>query len=88
MAEGDLEDATSLAEQVRSLLEQSQLVPGHTNTVSIGVAELGGEETAREWMKRADDALYKAKRSGRNQVQQAEPPSGWEEQIKEALESN
>jgi diguanylate cyclase (GGDEF)-like protein len=36
-------------------------------TVSAGVAEIGGETTA-DWIARADQALYKAKRGGRDRV--------------------
>ena len=37
-------------------------------TISLGVAELLPDETADHWYKRADDALYEAKRSGRNRT--------------------
>ena len=37
-------------------------------TVSIGVAEYMSEDTLESWLKRADDALYQAKKSGRNKV--------------------
>ena len=37
-------------------------------TVSIGVAEFMSEDTLESWLKRADDALYQAKKSGRNKV--------------------
>lgn len=86
LVEGGLEEAGYLAEQVRSLLEDSQLIPGHTVTVSIGVAELGMLESSREWMKRADDALYRAKRSGRNRVCLAEASKSWESQVLDAVE--
>lgn len=36
--------------------------------VSIGVAELESDESASEWLARADDSLYQAKARGRNQV--------------------
>lgn len=77
LTNGGLEDALSLAEQARGLLEQTKLISGHYVTVSVGVAELGEIESAREWMKRADDALYRAKHSGRNRVCQAELPVDW-----------
>ncbi len=38
-------------------------------TISVGIAEFKGEETPKELLARADQALYKAKNSGRNQVQ-------------------
>lgn len=68
IVEGSVEEANNLSEKIRGLFEQAQLIPDHPVTVSIGVAELGGVETSREWMKRADDALYLAKSSGRNRV--------------------
>ncbi len=37
-------------------------------TVSLGVAELLPDEDPDHWYKRADDALYEAKRSGRNRT--------------------
>lgn len=38
-------------------------------TMSFGVAEIQGQETAEELFERADKALYKAKRKGRNRVE-------------------
>jgi len=40
-------------------------------SVSIGVAPLRQEGDSAEWIKRADEALYQAKSSGRNQVKLA-----------------
>lgn len=43
-------------------------------TISIGVAQLEGEEQRLEGvLKRADEALYQAKKRGRNRVEMAEP---------------
>lgn len=39
--------------------------------MSIGVAQLQPGDSADDWFKRADDALYEAKRGGRNRVIQA-----------------
>lgn len=57
----------------RSVCASPFVVPGLAQaldvTVSIGVACTGdGEETAESLLKRADEALYEAKRSGRNRV--------------------
>ncbi|MFN6953302.1 MAG: PleD family two-component system response regulator [Acetobacteraceae bacterium] len=43
-------------------------------TVSIGVAEAPAGGSADGLMKRADDALYRAKRMGRNRVEVDQPP--------------
>ncbi len=38
-------------------------------TVSIGVADIGEYASASAWLQAADDALYQAKRNGRNRVE-------------------
>ena len=58
--------AAHLAEQLRTLVQANELVPDRPITISLGVAELAGDETANDWMHRADEALYRAKRAGRN----------------------
>jgi two-component system cell cycle response regulator len=37
-------------------------------TISIGIAALSGQDNAASVLKRADQALYRAKRDGRNRV--------------------
>jgi diguanylate cyclase (GGDEF)-like protein len=58
--------AQHLAEQLRTLVHENELVPDRSLTISLGVAELSADETALDWMRRADEALWEAKRSGRN----------------------
>jgi diguanylate cyclase (GGDEF)-like protein len=58
--------AAHLAEQLRTLVEANELVPDHSVTISLGVAEILYKETSNDWLHRADEALYQAKRSGRN----------------------
>ena len=61
--------AAVVAEHVRAAVEGASLVPGRRISVSIGVSELRPEDTPLDpWLKRADDAMYRAKRSGRNSV--------------------
>jgi two-component system cell cycle response regulator len=69
-----LEAAYAVAERIRlhvdstrfSILKNSQMIP---ITVSIGVASRrAGDESPADMMKRADDALYRAKAAGRNRV--------------------
>ncbi len=61
-----IDKASHLAEQLRTLVEVNELVPDHSVTISLGVAEILPDETGSEWLCRADKALYKAKRMGRN----------------------
>lgn len=61
-------DAVSIAEEVRALVQDACLLEGRRLSISIGVAELGREQSAQEWLAEADVALYRAKRGGRNRV--------------------
>lgn len=45
-------------------------------TISIGVAALGSGESVAEWVRRADEALYAAKNSGRDRAVYADAASG------------
>jgi diguanylate cyclase (GGDEF)-like protein len=60
--------AAVVAEQLRASIAESPLVDGRQVTVSIGVSELQPDQSADSWMKDADDALYAAKKAGRNRV--------------------
>ncbi len=61
-------DAFTRAEVLRKSVAEADFIPGHPVTVSIGVAELVGDPSRDAWIKRADEALYEAKHSGRNRV--------------------
>lgn len=65
-------DAELLAERIRAAVEAAPLVvDGHTVqlTVSVGVAVAAAHERDLETvLRRADEAMYAAKRAGRNQV--------------------
>src|SRR5712691_2471026 len=63
------EPATAVvAEQLRASIAESRLLDDRQLTVSIGVSELQPGESPDSWMKHADDALYAAKKAGRNRV--------------------
>jgi diguanylate cyclase (GGDEF)-like protein len=68
----DASRAAHLAEQLRTLVQANELVPDRSVTISLGVAELKSDETPNDWMHRADEALYRAKRAGRNTTNIAE----------------
>ena len=60
--------ARVLAESLRALVDMHEFpAVGHV-TVSLGVAEYTDGESAEDWFRRLDDALYSAKNGGRNCV--------------------
>ena len=65
------EQALAVAERVRQGVEQAELVPGRSVTVSAGVAEFRPTEDADALLRRTDSALYVAKREGRNRIAMA-----------------
>lgn len=76
LPETDHKYACSVAESLRLAIEQSSTHINATTqiqfTLSIGVATLDGEDDSLDdLMHRADQALYQAKHSGRNQVASA-----------------
>ena len=60
--------ACTLAEDLRKLIADSRALLGRPITASIGVSELQPSQSLDAWIKQADDALYLAKKSGRNRV--------------------
>jgi diguanylate cyclase (GGDEF)-like protein len=66
-------EAMVVAENLRRAVAESKILPRDTVTVSVGVGEVRSRDTVKDWMKRVDDALYRAKGAGRNRVVAAEP---------------
>jgi diguanylate cyclase (GGDEF)-like protein len=68
----ELDAACELAELIRSQIECFEFKMNEicvAPTISIGVAELqAGVQSAEELTRLADDALYRAKKAGKNQV--------------------
>jgi len=66
----DEEGAAQLAERVRIGLAARRIpsVPGLRVTASFGVAEYAGEANTEQLVAAADDALYRAKRGGKDRV--------------------
>ena len=60
--------AVALAEKLRLMVENSDLLPERTVTISLGVAQCRTDDNARSWLKRADRVLYQAKNTGRNRT--------------------
>jgi len=63
-----LAHARLTAERLRAAVEKEGFTGIGTVTACFGVAEFSPTESAEEWIKRADEALYRAKRAGRNRV--------------------
>jgi diguanylate cyclase len=69
-----IDAAVRVGDNIRTALGRRLFVPRHAQeavcnvTVSIGAACYDPGEPLAEWVKRADAALYQAKRSGRNCV--------------------
>lgn len=63
-----LQDAQTVAERLRSLVGKHPFGIGVSVTISLGIAAFTGTESISDLIKRADDNLYAAKRSGRNTV--------------------
>lgn len=69
-----LEDAKTIAERIRAAVQSKELVKRSTGenlgrvTISIGISTLQPGDTPHALISRADEAMYLAKRSGRNQV--------------------
>src|SRR5439155_4071661 len=81
MPETEIDDALTFAEKIRSMVESSPIATQAgllQATVSIGVATVPQSKihTAKELIVAADNALYRAKKSGRNQVQAETPREG------------
>ncbi len=66
--EAGLESACRLAEKLRVKIAEHVFDGAGKVTASFGVAQFLKEDSERTLLKRADDALYQAKRKGRNMV--------------------
>ncbi|MEE9614257.1 MAG: diguanylate cyclase [Thermodesulfobacteriota bacterium] len=67
--EVDLKGAEEAAERMRQMIEEYGFGKAGRVTVSFGVTLFKEGDTVRSFLKRADDALYRAKDGGRNRVE-------------------
>ena len=68
LKDADLQEAKLVAERLREIAEGIQHINKEIITISLGVSTLSENENFEHWFKRTDEALYKAKQSGRNNV--------------------
>ena len=65
----DLEHALVITQKLRAIIESCQKVDGLKFTISIGLtAFIDSKDDIESLVKKADEALYEAKNSGRNRV--------------------
>lgn len=80
-----LADTLALAVTLRQTIEQHHFTNIHSLTASFGVTEYIEQDTAKSIIKRADEALYYAKNTGRNQVISSSFVSYVKEQTEKSL---
>jgi diguanylate cyclase (GGDEF)-like protein len=71
--ESNLAQAVHLAEKVRQSIACCAIDGVGQITISCGVTEMRAGDREEDLIKRADDALYAAKRQGRNRVEDCQP---------------
>lgn len=64
----DQEEAAHVAERLRQGIASTKMNAPEIITASFGVAQLAPGETAEDLLRRADNAMYEAKNTGRNRV--------------------
>ena len=74
LPETSLSRACQVGEKIRMQLGKYDHSPAGKVTASFGVSEKVSEESFPEWFKRTDQALFRAKETGRNRVISAELP--------------
>ncbi len=89
LPETPLLSAQQLADSLRLQVAQARILPDHTVSISLGVAELNPTETINAWCRRADEHLYEAKAAGRNCIRpEISPPSPGTQSTPSALSSS
>ncbi|MHB1661977.1 MAG: sensor domain-containing diguanylate cyclase [bacterium] len=69
MPETDIRGANDIAERIRKTVENHTFKYAPSITISLGAGMYADGEAPDSFVKRADDAMYKAKKSGRNRVE-------------------
>jgi diguanylate cyclase (GGDEF)-like protein/PAS domain S-box-containing protein len=64
----NLDNAKNLAENIRKIIQNIKFDKVGTKTISIGLAQFQEEDDVKTIFKKADNALYEAKTTGKNKV--------------------
>lgn len=70
LVRGGIADGLSAASHLRAAVARVRVL-GTPLSISVGVASYGSNDTPESLLKRADEALYRAKRGGRDRVRAA-----------------
>ena len=68
LTEAGIEEAQNFYARLRDRVSREPIAPVGTITLSCGIGELEGQEDWEFFFARVDDALFRAKRAGKNQV--------------------
>ena len=74
LSEVGAQTARKIAEELRTRISSQEVVPGRRVTVSIGVCDVTAVDSAENWLEQVDQAMYEAKRKGRDQVYVCKAP--------------
>lgn len=66
LPETGLDKAKQITSRLRTNLKKDRVLKKHSVTVSGGLTEFGPKDNKKKFMERADKALYKAKKTGRD----------------------
>lgn len=75
LVETGLDEATQIAERLRGIVEETGFQLAEHVTLSIGIATMEKGDNLESMIRRADNALYRAKHSGRNRINFLTDPS-------------
>jgi diguanylate cyclase (GGDEF)-like protein len=68
LSEVGAQTAAKIAEELRVGISRMDVSPAPEVTVSIGVCDVTQVNSADNWLKQVDEAMYSAKQQGRNRV--------------------
>jgi diguanylate cyclase (GGDEF)-like protein len=85
LSETSARHGVRLADELRQRVQESDLLPEGQLTVSAGVCDISAANDSEEWMRLADEALYRAKSAGRNRVEHVVGETPLAEPLDDAL---
>jgi len=68
LSEVGSQTAQKIGDELRKAIAKLNLIPGKTITVSVGVCDVTQVDSAEDWLQQVDEAMYSAKKQGRDRV--------------------